>query len=228
MAIEEMEKSQSLDAKDLANIIREFREMRQWSQDTLAAVSKLSIRTIQRVENGEPSNGDTRRALAFAFELGDADIFNKPWNRPNPEQVEAEVERIKRETITLEASVASKGQQLIRLFDDSGMYSFSSAAELEGASAEALAGLADYLGDYRDCADLMSNVDKLKSAGEIQGYIDALGSAGFSVVYARRDTKLVGQNWADTTPWPVTIAYLVVYPKGSEPKFILVSRKLKL
>lgn len=46
--------------------------MQQWSQDTLSALSKLSIRTIQRVENGEPSNGDTRRALALAFELEDA------------------------------------------------------------------------------------------------------------------------------------------------------------
>jgi len=228
MTIEEMEKPQSLSAKDLADIIRQFRELRQWSQDTLAAVSKLSIRTIQRVENGEPSNGDTRRALALAFELGDADLFNKPWNLPNLEQIEAAVERIKRETVTLEASVAVKGQELIRLFDDAGMYSFSSAVELEGAHAEALAGLADYLADYRDCADCMTHMDKLRAAGELQGYIDALGSGGFSVTYARRDTKLVGQNWADKTPWPVTIAYLVVFPKGREPKLLLVSKKLNL
>jgi ribosome-binding protein aMBF1 (putative translation factor) len=47
MTVQQMEKPQPLSADDLAYIIREFREMRQWSQDTLSAVSKLSIRTTR-------------------------------------------------------------------------------------------------------------------------------------------------------------------------------------
>ena len=63
-----------LNGQELAGIVRAFREMRQWSQDTLSAISKLSIRTVQRVESEEPSSADTRRALALAFELGDIDV----------------------------------------------------------------------------------------------------------------------------------------------------------
>jgi hypothetical protein len=54
MTVEQMEKPQLLSAKDLADIIGEFREMWQWSRDVLSAISKLSIRTIQRVEKGNP------------------------------------------------------------------------------------------------------------------------------------------------------------------------------
>jgi hypothetical protein len=37
---------------------------------------------------------------------------------------------------------------------------------------------------------------------------------------------MVGQNWQDKTPLEMTIVYVVVYPKGKEPKEILVPRKV--
>ncbi len=228
MTVEQMEKPQLLSAKDLADIVLEFRELRQWSQDTLSAISKLSIRTIQRVENGEPSNGDTRRALALAFELKDADVFNKPFSLPNPEQIRAEAERLKREHVILATKIASSGQELARLIEQADMNSSSSAVELEGSAAEAFASLVDYLRDYSDCADCMSETEKLKSFAFVQQHLDTLSSAGFSVTYARRDTKLVGNDWVDKTPWEVTIVYLVAYPKGCEPKMMLVPRKVRL
>ena len=228
MNIEQMEKPQILNARDLAEIVRAFREMRQWSQDTLSAISKLSIRTIQRVENGEPSNGDTRRALALAFELRDADIFNKPLSLPNTEQIKAEAERLEREHVTLHARIASTGQELVTLIEQADMNSSSSSVVLEGSAAEAFAGLVDYLRDYSDCADFVSETEKLKVFADVQEYLDTFRAAGFSVTYALRETKLVGKDWADKTPWEVTIVYLVAYPKGSEPKLILVPRKVSL
>lgn len=107
------------------------------------------------------------------------------------------------------------------------MDSFSSAVELHGAAAEAFAGLVDYLRDYRDCADLMSETQKLAIFDEVQGYMDALRKEGFSISYARRDTRLVGRDWVDKSPWEVSLAYLVVFPKGSEPKIICPPRKVR-
>jgi ribosome-binding protein aMBF1 (putative translation factor) len=62
--------SRPLDDKEVARFVRVQREANGWTQDTLAALSRLNVRTIQRVEDGQPSNLDTRRALARAFELG--------------------------------------------------------------------------------------------------------------------------------------------------------------
>ncbi|QOY90374.1 helix-turn-helix domain-containing protein [Paludibaculum fermentans] len=217
----------TLDGQELAGIIRTFREMRRWSQDTLAVLSKLSIRTVQRVESGEVSSPETRRALAIAFELEEIDFFNKPLIMPNPERMRAEVEKIKRENVTMEARIVGSGQELVRLFESVQMDSFSSAVELHGVAAEAFAGLVDYLRDYRDCADLMSETQKLTVFDEVQGYMDALRKAGFSISHARRDTRLVGRDWADKTSWEVSIAYLVVFPKGSEPKIICAPRQVR-
>ena len=104
MAIEEMEKKQSVSAADLALIIRAFRDMRQWS--------------------------------------------------------------------TLNAQIATSGQELVRLIEQADMNSSSSAVVLEGSAAEAFAGLVDYLRDYSECADCMSETEKLKVFADVQEYLE--------------------------------------------------------
>jgi DNA-binding XRE family transcriptional regulator len=52
---------------EVAEITKALREAKKWTQETLAEVAGLTNRTIQRVENGEPSSLDTRRAIAGAF-----------------------------------------------------------------------------------------------------------------------------------------------------------------
>lgn len=146
---------------------------------------------------------------------------------PDPETIRAEVEKIQRENVTLEAMIVGSGQELVRLFESVQMDSFSSAVELRGSAAEAFAGLIDYLRDYRDCADLTSETQKLAVFDDVQRYMDALRKEGFSISYARRGTRLVGRDWVDKTPWEVSIAYLVVFPRGSEPKIICAPRQVR-
>jgi hypothetical protein len=43
--------------------------------------------TVQRVENGEPSSVDTRRALARAFKIENIDVFNKPHAFSSSEKI---------------------------------------------------------------------------------------------------------------------------------------------
>ncbi|MFM0732753.1 helix-turn-helix transcriptional regulator [Paraburkholderia sediminicola] len=68
---------------ELAVVVKFFRETRQWSQEQLADLSGLSVRTIQRVEGGDTSGFDTRRAIARAFGFEDIDALNKPFFHPN-------------------------------------------------------------------------------------------------------------------------------------------------
>jgi len=225
--IEQMENANRVSSQDLAIIIRTLREMMGWSQDTLSALSGLSLRTIQRVECGKPSNAVTRQALSRAFELDDIDAYNKPLRFPDPREIQAARERFEREHVTLEVHVATSGRDLIRIFDTADMSSASSVVELEGDAAEAFAGLVDYLRDYRDCSDVMSETDKLGASRDTQAYFDRLSGAGFSVVYARRKVALVGKNWPDRTPVKMAIVYLVVYPKGKEPGVIAVQRQVE-
>jgi transcriptional regulator with XRE-family HTH domain len=66
---------------DLASLVRALREGRNWSQEALAEAAGIKVRTIQRVENGEPTNVQTKRSLARAFEFDDIDAFD---NLPTP------------------------------------------------------------------------------------------------------------------------------------------------
>ena len=96
-----------LTPQELAALIKATREMRQWSQEQLADIAGLSSRTIQRVEEGQPSSVDTRRALASAFGAEDIDLFNKPHSIPTPEQMAEEKARFEKEHLTLADRIIS-------------------------------------------------------------------------------------------------------------------------
>jgi transcriptional regulator with XRE-family HTH domain len=53
--------------------IKEMRLERHWSQDQLSEMSGLSIRTIQRIENGENAGLESLKSLAAVFEISITD-----------------------------------------------------------------------------------------------------------------------------------------------------------
>ncbi|MEM7191175.1 MAG: helix-turn-helix transcriptional regulator, partial [Pseudomonadota bacterium] len=57
-------------------LVRKLRLERSWSQETLAEVSGLSVRTIQRIERGAEPSLETRAALAAVFDV-ESDLFAK-------------------------------------------------------------------------------------------------------------------------------------------------------
>lgn len=52
-----------------ARKIKRWREERHWSQEHLAELAGIGLRTVQRIENGEPASRDTLTALAAAFNV---------------------------------------------------------------------------------------------------------------------------------------------------------------
>jgi transcriptional regulator with XRE-family HTH domain len=56
---------QAFDPQTLGWWAHSIRVASGWSQETVAELSGLSVRTIQRVEAGHPSSVDTRRALNY-------------------------------------------------------------------------------------------------------------------------------------------------------------------
>lgn len=58
-------------------LIQKLRLQRGWSQEQLAEVSGLSVRTIQRLERGQPGSLESMNALAAVFEI-DLDRLKEP------------------------------------------------------------------------------------------------------------------------------------------------------
>lgn len=52
-----------------AKKIKRWREERHWSQEHLADLAGLGLRTIQRVENGEAASQESLKALAAAYNV---------------------------------------------------------------------------------------------------------------------------------------------------------------
>ncbi|MEI7064306.1 2TM domain-containing protein [Dickeya chrysanthemi] len=59
------------------NAIKSQRLARAWSQEQLAELSALSVRTIQRIENGERASLETLSALAAAFGINVAALMTE-------------------------------------------------------------------------------------------------------------------------------------------------------
>jgi len=56
------------------NKFRSLRLARAWSQEQLAELSGLSVRTVQRIENGDKPGLETLSALAAVFEVSVSDL----------------------------------------------------------------------------------------------------------------------------------------------------------
>jgi len=66
--------NRNIEMKVSSETIRKWREERAWSQEHLADITGLSLRTIQRVEAEGKASNETRMALASAFGCGLAEM----------------------------------------------------------------------------------------------------------------------------------------------------------
>ena len=203
---------------ELAVCIKMFREMRQWSQEQLADISGLNVRTIQRVEQGLSASLDTRRALASAFEFEDIDALDKPFTIPSEEELKAAKEKFDREHVTLTAIPLTTGKQLAKLAEACTMDLSEPAFDLTREADETFAVLVDYFRDYRDCADAYSETQKFEVYDEMQSHIDALRTLGVSLRYAERKMQMKWGSGPDSKPMPVNVLYVVGFPLGKEPE----------
>ncbi len=59
-------------------LIQKLRLKRGWSQEQLAELSGLSVRTVQRIEGGKPASAETLKSLASVFEIEFSDLNSVP------------------------------------------------------------------------------------------------------------------------------------------------------
>lgn len=87
------------------NRIKQLRISRAWSQEQLAELSSLSVRTIQRIENGEQASLETLGAIAAAFDIKVAELIapaemseNSTPDRALDEQIQAARRQVRSES----------------------------------------------------------------------------------------------------------------------------------
>jgi transcriptional regulator with XRE-family HTH domain len=227
MATTEQTPPRLLTEGELAVAVKFLRESRQWSQEQLADLSGLSVRTIQRVERGDASGFDTRRAIARAFEFEDIDTLNKPFSIPTAEELQAAKEKFDREHVTLKALPLQTGKQLAKLAEVHSMDLSTPGFEMSREADEEFAALIDYMREYRDCSEFYSEVQKFDIYDDLQRHIDGLNAQGVSLRYAERKVRLkFNSDAADTKPFDTSVLYVVAFPVGNEPDEFATSRSV--
>lgn len=215
----------NLTHNELAVLVRTFREMRKWSQEQLAEISGPNSRTVQRIEKGEPSSVDTRRALARAFGAEDIDMFNKPYAIPTAEEMAAAKEQFEKTHVTLKVERVTSGKQLGKLAELASSSLSSEAVNLPSGAETHFARLTDSCREYADCQELYSAVDKLGVYEELGGILADLAKEGFSVVGTVRNAEV---HWGKAPRGvDMSILYLVAFPAGKEPEAIAVERAVR-
>lgn len=59
-------------------LVQKLRLQRGWSQQQLAELGGLSVRTIQRIESGQPASTETLKSLASVFEIEFSQLSSEP------------------------------------------------------------------------------------------------------------------------------------------------------
>lgn len=195
-----------------------------WTQETLAEIARVTVRTVQRVEKGDPSSPDTRRALARAFEFPDIDFFNKPLALPNPEKMKQETERLDRETVEVAIKPLITGLQVRELAEICNAAAFDRCGTIDDEAEEHFAALQDNFNDYGDVKDCYSATQKLDMNRSFLEIIEALQKAGFVLGGGTRQLRFVNDQWANKEPLRVTAAYIIIAPIDGLPLSIRVPR----
>lgn len=74
-------------------LVQKMRLQRGWSQQQLADLSGLSVRTIQRIERGQGASVETLKSLASVFEI-DFSALNSESPMPDPQTPGASADEI--------------------------------------------------------------------------------------------------------------------------------------
>jgi transcriptional regulator with XRE-family HTH domain len=98
--------------------IKTMRLERHWSQEQLATMSGLSIRTIQRIENGENAGLESLKSLASVFEVNLVDS-NKEEDLKQIRKEEAYIQNIKGFYKLIAVAILSLVMPLIIAINDS-------------------------------------------------------------------------------------------------------------
>ena len=213
---------------EIALLVKVYREAMEWSQETLAELSGLTPRTIQRVEAAQPSSLDTRRAIARGFQIPDLDVFCKPNPFPTVDELGRQKAEFDRKFLLLDAAMVDGRAVTAALSDQQGYGGITpgSTSELPRAAQDAFASILDFVRDCMDVCDVASRREMLDYGDQLETMIVELRATGFSLCMAVRQTRVTNKSWVDPTPMEMEIIYLVAAPTNAPSAKIVVPREL--
>jgi transcriptional regulator with XRE-family HTH domain len=225
---EEVFEPRLLTPTELGTFIKGQREERKWSQATLAELARVTERTIQRVENGEPSSLDTRRALARALGYQDLDLFDKPLPFPNVEKFKAYTAELERTTIAVALTRVRDGRTLRTMVEGAHGFATEEIGELSPEARAAFAEMVDYLRDYNDIRTEYSMTQRLDVDRDIDELLRRISDQQAAVGAGPCSTRVRSVTAPDSAPMDWTNVLLLLAPTDVLPHTVRIPRQFEL
>ena len=211
---------------DLALLIRVLRQASEWTQETLAELSGLTVRTIQRVEKGDPSSLDTRRALARGFGYDDLEVFNKPWPMLDPEKLKAQSEELERTTVVVHVTRVERSSGMRKMVEGAESSVCEELGTVSQEARKAFAYLVDNLRDYNDVRDCYSEHDKLGFDESLQSFLDTIAEQKAAVGVGERCVKVRFKSEGEAVSW--RNMYFILAPLDGLPSQVRVPKAFEI
>lgn len=215
-----------LPSADLAFLIKVLRQASAWTQETLAELSGLTVRTIQRVEKGDPSSLDTRRALARGFGYEDLDVFNKPWPVCDPGTLKAASEELQRTTVIVQLTRVQSSPPIRKVVEGAESSVSEEIGAVSAEAREAFAQLVDNLRDYNDVQDCYSEHDKLRFDESLDALLTTIAKHKATVAVGKRRVQVRINPEREPVTW--TNVYFILAPRSTVPSEIRVPKTCKI
>lgn len=194
-----------------AHGISDRRISRGWSQDQLATISGVDVRTIQRAEKGEGLTLNTLQALASAFDCSVDDLIAKKKNEgtKKPNTSEPKIHLIPRLT---------SGKQIMDVVGGADAFHFDHD---ELKSAEEAEGISTFIQSIKDWAEIWSDIeagDRVKASFDCNDLLKAVETIGFAIFGFQRKVFLRTEQSSDKSV-KFHIGTIVV-KRADDPKIV--------
>ena len=188
--------------------IKDLRTSRAWSQEQLAKMAGLDVRTIQRMEKGEPASFESLKSVASVLKVNVSDLLN--------EKKAEEKEKSEAETPNGEFLIrVSDGNHLFALMSRAHAYAFNNDPLESAEDTDLVADFLQELHDWGELGDDMGPGERVRVAHEYSGKIKELEEKGLWVFAGQTKRKYVSGNK------PISLSIFTVHVlKSSNPAIV--------
>lgn len=192
---------------DYSGSIRESREKRAWSQEQLAGIAGVSLRTVQRIESGKPASFESLKAIASAFDLSVEELVHDSG--------------IPTETSSISFLVrVTSGRDLLGIVGGADAFQFDQDELSSEAEVEIIAEFLQYLQDYGEMWDDIGAAEHVRAMRRFTERIETLSESGFWVFALRNK-----QEWVPGNPRTSLDVATVFVGRASNPRIVVVKTR---
>ena len=184
-------------------LLKKLRHEKAWSQDQLADISGLSLRTIQRIEKNGNASLESKKAIASAFEIKAVELdINENSSAIVDEETDNFYFRVE------------DGTKLSEVIGGAYAYRMNHDNPKTEEEADLLAGAIQSIHDWGEIWSDIEAGDKVKALFDLTQLIEELKTEGFWVFGLRTNEEYPGIKG---DKWPVANIFVM---RSDNPKII--------